>query len=83
MRDKTAVESNANGYEELQQVLDSLQGVTYYSNVPSGKVYRAFMSQSAVTSSPAQTTVLQNTTGATVSINFFDNRDYRTRLRNS
>ena len=40
MNDKAAIESNAANYTELSQILDSLQGVQYYTNVPSGKVYR-------------------------------------------
>ena len=76
MSTKTTLKSNAPYYVVMQEILDALQGSTYYTNVPSQKVYRAKLVQNGVQGSAITASVLQNTTGVTPVIAYVDTGSY-------
>jgi hypothetical protein len=76
MQAKTQLKSNSAYYDVMQEILNALQGSTYYTNVPSQKVYRAKLTQNGTLLSNPTASVLQNTTGVTPVFNAVNTGSY-------
>ena len=76
MKPVSGLESNTPHYDELKEVMQSMQGNVYFTNVPSQKVYKAKLTQNGTLLSNPTASVLQNTTGQTVTFNAVNTGSY-------